>query len=80
MALDRNEPLFSLQVIQSKVQYYMNTWTYTIIPMIPDSDEINANATKFLDLMNELGSIGYELVCVHNDCLIFKKLCPISET
>ena len=58
----------------------MISWTYTIIPMVPASDEINANATKFLDLMNELGAIGYELVCVHNDCLIFKKPCPTSET
>lgn len=58
----------------------MITWKYTIIPMLPDSEDINVNPTKFLDLMNAVGEAGYELVCVYNHCLIFKQPCPISET
>ena len=57
----------------------MTTWRYTVVPMLLGSDETNANPTKYIDLMNELGAIGYELVAVYNDCLIFKQPCT-SET
>ena len=50
-----------------------------MVPMLLGSDETNANPTKYIDLMNELGAIGYELVAVYNDCLIFKQPCT-SET
>lgn len=57
----------------------MNTFKYTILPMIAKSDEINVNPAEYLDLMNVLGDTGYELVCVYNDCLIFKKICYNTE-
>ena len=57
----------------------MQKYQYTIVPMIAKSDENRVNPTEYLEMMNALGSTGYELVSIHNDCLIFKKLCSSTE-
>lgn len=54
-------------------------WTYTILPMLPTTNEININPVHYLEMMNSLGESGYELVTIYNDCLIFKKLCSDTE-
>lgn len=54
-------------------------WKYTMLPMIPASDQINTNPTEFIDVMNGLGDLGFELVCIHNDVMIFKKPCYTTE-
>jgi hypothetical protein len=50
-------------------------WNYTILPMLADSDKVNVDPTQYLEIMNGLGDTGYELVCVYNNCLVFKKPC-----
>lgn len=57
----------------------MITWKYTVIPMLASSDETKINPTEYIDYLNELGAVGYELVCVYNDCLVLKKLCTSAE-
>ena len=55
------------------------TWQYTMLPMLPDSDQTNVNPVDYLVLMNSLGESGFELCAIHENVLIFKKLCYVQE-
>jgi hypothetical protein len=51
------------------------TWQYTMLPLLPNSDQTTVNPVEYLELMNSLGESGYELVTVFNNIAIFKKQC-----
>jgi hypothetical protein len=57
----------------------MTRYHYTILPMVLKSDEETANPTEYIEMMNVLGSSGYRLALIHNDCMIFIKECLDSE-
>jgi hypothetical protein len=58
----------------------MNTFQYTILPLVPDGDQVKSNPVDYLGIVNSLGDAGFELVTVYNDCMIFKKtICSNTE-
>ena len=51
-------------------------WQYMVLPMLPDDgDDLTPSLASHAEMMNTLGMIGWELVTVFRDCLIFKKPC-----
>ena len=49
-------------------------WRYTVIPMVGINKDTPASAAEYIDIMNSLGAGGWELVAVHTNELIFKKV------
>ena len=54
----------------------LSKWEYKIIPVVDPED---SNFVEYELIMNALGDLGWELVSIYKDFLIFKKCSNITK-
>lgn len=65
-----------MQKILSFFKRSQTAWEYKIIPIL-DADD--GNFVEYELIMNALGDLGWELVAIYKDFLIFKKCSNITK-